>query len=40
MYCKKCDANIQRDWNYCLACGVKVERIKINLSNITLGVIF
>ena len=35
MYCKKCNENIQRDWSYCPACGAKVERIKINLSNTT-----
>lgn len=35
MYCKKCDANIEKDWNYCPACGNKIERIKINLSNTT-----
>ena len=35
MYCKKCDANIEKDWNYCPNCGWKVERIKINLSNST-----
>ena len=35
MYCKKCDANIQRDWSYCPNCGCKVERIRINLSNTT-----
>ena len=35
MYCKKCDANIEKDWNYCAACGAKVERIRINLSNTT-----
>ena len=33
MYCKKCDANIQRDWSYCPMCGNRIERIKINLSN-------
>ena len=35
MYCKKCDANIEKDWNYCPACGNRIERIKINLSNST-----
>ena len=35
MYCKKCDTNIEKDWNYCAACGAKVERIRINLSNTT-----
>ena len=35
MYCKKCDANIEKDWKYCAACGAKVERIRINLSNTT-----
>ena len=35
MYCKKCDANIEKDWNYCAACGAKIERIRIDLSNTT-----
>ena len=35
MYCKKCNANIEKDWNYCAACGAKIERIKINLSKTT-----
>ena len=35
MYCKKCDANIEKDWNYCAKCGCKVERIRVNLSNST-----
>ena len=35
MYCKKCDEKIEKDWNYCAACGAKVERIRINLSNTT-----
>ena len=35
MYCKKCDANIEKDWNYCAKCGSRIERIKINLSNST-----
>ena len=35
MYCKKCDANIEKDWNYCAACGARIERIRVNLSNTT-----
>lgn len=35
MYCKKCDANIEKDWNYCPACGNRIERIRVNLSNNT-----
>ena len=35
MYCEKCNERIEKDWNYCPACGNKVERIKINLSNTT-----
>ena len=35
MYCKKCNGLVERDWNYCAACGAKVERIRINLSNTT-----
>ena len=35
MYCKKCNANIEKDWHYCAACGATVERIRINLSNTT-----
>ena len=35
MYCKKCNANIEKDWSYCPACGCRIERIKINLSNST-----
>ena len=35
MYCKKCDTNIEKDWNYCAKCGCKVERIRVNLSNTT-----
>ena len=35
MYCKKCNANIEKDWNYCANCGSRIERIKINLNNST-----
>ena len=35
MYCKECNKRMERDWNYCPACGNKIERIKINLSNST-----
>ena len=35
MYCKKCSERIEKDWNYCPACGAKVERIRIDLSNTT-----
>ena len=35
MYCKKCDANIEKDWNYCPHCGSRIERIRVNLSNDT-----
>ena len=35
MYCKKCSERIEKDWNYCPACGCRIERIKINLSNST-----
>ena len=35
MYCKECNKRMERDWNYWPACGNKIERIKINLSNST-----
>ena len=35
MYCKKCNKRMERDWSYCPACGCRIERIKINLSNST-----
>ena len=35
MYCKKCNKRMERDWSYCPACGNKIERIRINLSNTT-----
>ena len=35
MYCKNCNGVVQKDWNYCPACGNRIERIKINLSNTT-----
>ena len=35
MYCKECNKRLERDWSYCPACGCKVERIRINLSNTT-----
>ena len=34
MYCKKCDANIQKDWSFCPHCGSRIERIKINIDNL------
>lgn len=35
MYCEKCNKRMERDWSYCPACGCRIERIKINLSNST-----
>ena len=35
MYCEKCNERIEKDWNYCPACGCRIERIKIKLSNTT-----
>lgn len=35
MYCKKCNKRMEKDWSYCPACGCRIERIKINLSNST-----
>ena len=35
MHCKNCNVIVRKDWNYCPACGCRIERIKINLSNST-----
>ena len=35
MYCKKCNKRLEKDFKYCPECGCKIERIKINLSNIS-----
>ena len=35
MYCKNCNGVVQKDWNYCPACGNRIERIRVNLSNST-----
>ena len=35
MYGTNCNGVVQKDWNYCPACGSRIERIKINLSNTT-----